>query len=230
MIDFSSSKKYLAPSLLSADFSRLHEEIKTVEAAGADCLHLDIMDGHFVPNLTFGPPLIKRIRKITTLPLDVHLMITNAEASYKQYIDAGADMISVHVEAVTHMHRLISAIKTEGIKAGVVLNPATPLTMLDEILSEVDYVLLMSVNPGFGGQSFIRSSIEKIKKLKARIHEQQNKNILIELDGGVNKDNLSELSQAGVDIFVAGSAVFKSKNIAQTMTTMKNILNQKIRG
>ncbi|HET9481943.1 MAG TPA: ribulose-phosphate 3-epimerase [Candidatus Polarisedimenticolia bacterium] len=197
----------LAPSILSADFSRLGEQIRSVEAAGVTMLHLDVMDGHFVPNLTIGPPVVASIRRATKLKLDVHLMIEHADAFLVPFIQAGADLISVHLEACPHLHRTIAEIKAKGRKAGIVLNPATTLDLLDDILPEADYVLLMSVNPGWGGQKFIPHVKDKIAALRSRIR-QRGLNTLIEVDGGVTKDNIASLAQAGADMIVAGSAVF----------------------
>lgn len=210
----------LAPSLLSADFVRLAEEIARVEAAGADWLHLDIMDGHFVPNLTFGPPVVAAIRKITKLPLDVHLMVTNPADLVEQFAAAGADWLTVHVETEPHLHRLVNRIRELGVKPAVTLNPATPVAQLDEILSEVDMVLVMSVNPGFGGQKFIPASLAKISRLKEKL-SQIGRPVLIEVDGGVNETTAPQLVQAGVDVLVAGSAVFGSRDLKATISTLK---------
>ena len=210
----------LAPSLLSADFVRLAEEIARVEAAGADWLHLDIMDGHFVPNLTFGPPVVAAIRKITKLPLDVHLMVTNPADLVDQFAAAGADWLTVHVETEPHLHRLVNRIRELGVKPAVTLNPATPVAQLDEILSEVDMVLVMSVNPGFGGQKFIPASLAKISRLKVKL-SQIGRPVLIEVDGGVNEATAPQLLQAGVDVLVAGSAVFGSRDLKATISTLK---------
>ena len=210
----------LAPSLLSADFVRLAEEIARVEAAGADWLHLDIMDGHFVPNLTFGPPVVAAIRKITKLPLDVHLMVTNPADLVEQFAAAGADWLTVHVETEPHLHRLVNRIRELGVKPAVTLNPATPVAQLDEILSEVDMVLVMSVNPGFGGQKFIPASLAKISRLKEKL-SQIGRPVLIEVDGGVNEATAPQLVQAGADVLVAGSAVFGSRDLKATISTLK---------
>lgn len=184
----------LAPSLLSADFVRLAEEIARVEAAGADWLHLDIMDGHFVPNLTFGPPVVAAIRKISKLPLDVHLMVSNPAELVEQFAAAGADWLTVHVETEPHLHRLVNQIRELGVRPAVTLNPATPVSQLDEILSEVDMVLVMSVNPGFGGQKFIPASLAKISRLKEKLN-QIGRPVLIEVDGGVNESTAPLLVQ-----------------------------------
>lgn len=217
-------KKLLAPSLLSADFLHLEDQIRLTEEAGADILHLDIMDGHYVPNLTFGPPFIEKIRKLTDLPLDVHLMITNPEETVNMYIDAGADWISVHPETVRHLHRLISHIKDQKVKAGAVLNPATPVSCLQDILPLLDYVLLMSVNPGFGGQRFIPDVLKKVDTF-LRLREQLGcPQVKLEMDGGINRANIAEISQAGVEIFVAGSAIYHSENIIETIHFMKKSL------
>ncbi len=197
----------LAPSILSADFSRLGEQIAAAEAGGARLLHLDIMDGHFVPNLTIGPPVVASVRGVTRLPLDVHLMIEEPDRYVEAFIRSGADMISVHQEAVPHLHRTVQLIRDSGAAAGVAINPATPLTAIAEILPDLDYVLLMSVNPGFGGQRFIPSVLPKVTALRASIDEV-GLPIRIEVDGGVGPDNIVELRRRGAEIFVAGSAVF----------------------
>ena len=200
------------PSLLAANFVRLAEDIAKVEAAGADWLHLDIMDGHFVPNLTFGPPIVAAIRKITKLPLDVHLMVTNPAALVDAFAAAGADWLTVHVETEPHLHRLVTHIRELGVRPAVVLNPATPLSSLEEILPEVDMVLVMSVNPGFGGQKFIHSSIDKIRRLKKQIIAV-NRDVLIEVDGGINVVTSPLVREAGAEVLVAGSAVFGNDDL-----------------
>ena len=204
----------VAPSILSADFSRLGEEIKAVEAAGADIIHVDVMDGHFVPNITIGPLIVEAARKSTNLPLDVHLMITNPELYIADFAKAGADYITVHVETAFHLNRLIQLIREhKGVKAAVSLNPATPLSSLDYILPELDMALIMSVNPGFGGQSFIPSAMDKIRRLRKRIDEL-GLTVELEVDGGVKPGNAAELAEAGADILVAGSAVFGTQDYA----------------
>lgn len=212
----------MAPSILSADFSRLGEEIKAVESGGADIIHVDVMDGHFVPNITIGPPVVESVRRITDLPLDVHLMIADADSYIDNFAKAGADWITVHVEACPHLHRTVHRIKELGKKAGVVLNPATPLATLEEILADVDLVMLMSVNPGFGGQSFIRSSLNKIRTLRAMIAER-GLTAGIEVDGGVSPATIEEVAGAGANIFVAGSAVFGQQDYAKVIKEMKDI-------
>ncbi|MGH9867770.1 MAG: ribulose-phosphate 3-epimerase [Candidatus Polarisedimenticolia bacterium] len=197
----------LAPSILSADFSRLAEEIQAVERAGVSLLHVDVMDGHFVPNLTIGPPVVRCVRAATSLKLDCHLMVEDPDRWIDPFAEAGADMISVHVEACRHLHRTVAAIRSSGREAGVVLNPATPLHALDGILADVDYVLLMSVNPGWGGQAFIPRVKDKVVDLRQRIDEA-GLSARIEVDGGVTRDNIATLAAAGADILVAGSAVF----------------------
>lgn len=197
----------IAPSILAADFARLGEEIAQVEAAGADLLHVDVMDGHFVPNLTIGPPVIKAIKAVTKLPLDVHLMVEQPDALLPDFIDAGSDNLTVHVEACRHLHRTIQSIKDAGVRASVVLNPATSLHALDEILSDVHMVLLMSVNPGFGGQRFLPATLDKIRALKAQIGERR-LSVAIEVDGGVKADNAAGICAAGADVLVAGTAIF----------------------
>ena len=197
----------IAPSILAADFARLGEEIAAVEAAGADLLHVDVMDGHFVPNLTIGPPVVKAVKAVTKLPLDVHLMVEQPDALLPDFIDAGSDNLTVHVEACRHLHRTIQSIKDAGVRASVVLNPATSLHALDEILPEVDMVLLMSVNPGFGGQRFLPATLDKIRTLRAQIEERRLP-VAIEVDGGVKADNAAEICAAGADVLVAGTAIF----------------------
>lgn len=210
----------IAPSILSADHARLGEEIRAVEAAGADWLHVDVMDGHFVPNLTFGPPIIKALRKVTSLPFDVHLMIERPELSLAQYRDAGADMITVHVEACVHLHRTLTQIRELGARPGVTLNPATPVSALVHVLDLVDNVLVMSVNPGFGGQTFIPSALDKVREL-AELKRVRGLQFHIEVDGGIAPDTIGEVAAAGADVFVAGSAVFGSKDYRATLALLR---------
>lgn len=210
----------IAPSILSADFSCLGEEVKKIELAGADLVHIDVMDGHYVPNITFGPPVIKAIRKITDLPFDVHLMIESPEKYIKEFVDAGADYITIHAESTVHLHRTIQLIKSYGIKAGVVLNPATSLNVLDYVLEELDMVLIMTVNPGFGGQSFIEGTKDKIKTLR-KIIDEKNLDIDIQVDGGIKIDNIGEVAACGANVFVAGSAIYGAKDIQATIVEMK---------
>lgn len=216
--------KMIAPSILSADFARLGEEVKAVEAAGADWIHADIMDGHFVPNITFGPMIVRAVRKVTRLPIDVHLMISEPDLYVPDFINAGADWISVHVETCIHLNRSVQQIKELGAKAGVVLNPATPLDYLEWILEDLDYVLIMSVNPGFGGQAFIPNSLQRIKKLRKMI-DDRGLQTLIEIDGGVNTATIADIAAAGTDVFVAGSAVFNSKSYSETISTFKRLIH-----
>lgn len=211
----------IAPSILSADFSRLLEHVKEVESAGVDYLHVDVMDGHFVPNISFGAPILKSLKGKTNLFMDVHLMIENPDLYIGDFVDAGADLINVHVEASTHIHRTIQLIKSYGVKAAVTLNPGTPLITLEEILPELDMVLLMSVNPGFGGQSYIKATTDKIRRLKAMIDEK-GLNCDIQVDGGINLNNVKEVIEAGANIFVAGSAIFNTENIAETVKAFRN--------
>ena len=215
--------KLLAPSILSADFSKLGEQIKEVEEAGADIIHLDIMDGRYVPNITFGMPVIESIRGLTKLPFDAHLMIVEPERYIKDFISAGCNMISFHPDASIHVHRTIDLIKSNGAKAGIVLNPATPVNVLDEIIYYIDYVLIMSVNPGFGGQKFIPQTLNKVFKLKRLMEEANREDVLIEIDGGIKIDNIKEVSLAGVNIFVSGSGVFKG-NIKENIRRMKELM------
>jgi ribulose-phosphate 3-epimerase len=210
----------IAPSILSADFSRLGEEIKAVEDAGADVIHIDVMDGHFVPAITIGPLVVKAARKVTQLPLDVHLMISEPDRYLQEFAEAGADWITVHVEACVHLHRTLHAIRKLGKKAGAVLNPATPLATLDYVLEDVDLVMLMSVNPGFGGQSFIESTLNKCRKLRAMLDEV-NPAAGIEIDGGVSPQTIKAIAEAGANIFVAGSAVYGQKDYAAVIREMK---------
>ncbi len=213
--------KIIAPSILSADFSRLGEEVRAVADAGADWIHIDVMDGHFVPNITMGPMVAEAVNRVTDLPLDVHLMIENPDRYIPDFTEAGADWISVHAEACTHLHRTVDLIRKSGARPGVALNPATSLETIKWVLEDLDFVLIMSVNPGFGGQSFIKSSLEKIRRLKQMIRER-NLSTLIQIDGGVNAGTIKTISDAGVDSFVAGSAIFKSDDYRKTITELKN--------
>ena len=197
----------LAPSILSADFARLGEEMAAVERGGAGVIHVDVMDGHFVPNITIGPPVVKALRKATALPLDCHLMIENAERYLDAFVDAGASWISLHVEALPHLERAVAYVKSRGAKAGVALNPATPLGALEEILPELDYVLVMSVNPGFSGQHFLPGSLDKVKRLRTEI-ERRSLKARIEVDGGIDETNVRAVVSAGAEVIVAGNAVF----------------------
>jgi len=214
-------KKIIAPSILSADLTKLGVEIKAVEHAGADWIHIDVMDGHFVPNITYGPIIVEASKRVTNLPLDVHLMIEKPDLIIPEFIKAGADLISVHPEACTHLNRTIRLIKENGIKAGVALNPATSLFSIDWILEYIDFILIMSVNPGFGGQTFIPNSLEKIAELKKRIQDR-GLSTLIQIDGGVNSKNILEIANAGADSFVAGSAIFGSKDYKATIEEFRN--------
>ena len=208
--------KLIAPSILSADFARLGDEIKAVEAAGADWIHVDVMDGHFVPNITIGPLIVEAVRSVTSLPIDVHLMIENPDDYIPAFAEAGASWISVHSETSVHLNRSVQLIRECGAKPGVVLNPATPIQTLEWIIEDVDYVLIMSVNPGFGGQAFIPNSIGKVKALRHMI-QSKNLNTPIQVDGGVNEKTIAGIAAAGADIFVAGSAIFGSKDYQKTI-------------
>jgi ribulose-phosphate 3-epimerase len=216
----------IAPSILSANFVRLEDEIKAVEKAGAHMLHIDVMDGHFVPNITLGYSVVEAIRKITRLPLDVHLMIENPDTFVKEFADAGADFLTVHAEACIHLHRTVQYIKQNGVKAGVSINPATPVLHLENILSDIDLVLLMSVNPGFGGQEFIPFTTGKIKAVRKMLSEA-GAAALIEVDGGIKIENAREIADAGADILVMGSAFFKSDNYYKTMETLNETLGNR---
>lgn len=206
----------LAPSILSADFARLLEDVKKVEKAGCEYLHIDVMDGHFVPNITLGPGIVKSLRKDVNMVFDAHLMIENPDKYIADFVDAGCDMIVVHQEACTHLHRTIQNIKSHNIKAGVSLNPGTPIETIKHVLDDVDMVLIMTVNPGFGGQSFIESMVEKIEELKALI-DSKNLNIDIQVDGGIKPENVNKVVKAGANIIVAGSAIFNSDDIEETV-------------
>ena len=212
--------KKIAPSILSADFSRLGEEIAAIEAGGADYVHVDVMDGHFVPNITIGPLIVQAARRVTQLPLDVHLMIADPDRYIPDFAEAGADIIVVHAEATHHLHRTVQLIKSLGKRAGVSLNPATPLNVLDYVLEDLDLVLLMTVNPGFGGQSFIDACLPKIQALRG-IMDRRGIEAELEVDGGVKTDNIARISHAGADVFVAGSAVFGSPDYAATIAELK---------
>lgn len=215
-------RKMIAPSILSADFSRLGEEIRAVEQAGADVIHIDVMDGCFVPNITIGPLVVSAVRRVTALPLDVHLMIADADRYIQDFAGAGADWITVHVEACPHLHRTIGQIKALGKKAGAVLNPATSLATLDWILPELDLVMLMSVNPGFGGQSFIESVLPKITRLRRRLDEIGS-SAGIEIDGGVSPATIAGIAEAGANIFVAGSAIFGRPDYQERIAELKRL-------
>ena len=212
----------IAPSILSADFTRLGDDVRAVDLAGADVIHVDVMDGHFVPNITFGPLVVKALRAVTTKELDVHLMISDPDAYVDAFAAAGADWITVHAETGVHLHRTIARIKDLGKRAGVVLNPATSLSTLDCILEDVDLVMVMSVNPGFGGQSFIPSSIEKIRRLRELV-DARRLDVDIEVDGGVSSTTISGIAAAGANVFVAGSAIFGSSDYAATIAQLRKL-------
>lgn len=213
----------IAPSILSADLSRLEQQIRLVEMGGADWIHCDIMDGHFVPNITFGPVLVKAVRKSTKLPVDVHLMIKNPDKYLEDFKDAGADHLLVHQEEVIHLNRTIMRIKELGMKAGVVINPATPVHTLRDIAEYIDILLIMSVNPGFGGQSFIPNSIRKIEEA-VELRKEFEADFRIEMDGGIDKNTIVPAYEAGIDVFVSGSSIFKADNITAATAELKNLV------
>ena len=215
----------ISPSILSADFTRLGEEIIAVEKAGADYIHIDVMDGHFVPNITIGPLVVKAAKKVTSLPLDVHLMITDPDKYIDDFIDAGSDILTVHVEATTHLNRTIAHIKEKGIKAGVSLNPSTPLSSLDHIMEYVDMVLLMSVNPGFGGQKFIPNTLQKIETLRSLI-DKNRLDIELNVDGGITINNIEQVAEAGANVFVSGSGIYGTPNYKETISLMKDLIRK----
>jgi len=215
----------LAPSILSADFARLGEQVTEVDRAGADYIHIDVMDGHFVPNITIGAPVVASIRPLTSLPLDVHLMIAHPELYISDFAASGADIITVHIEACTHLHRTIQSIKSLQIKAGVALNPATPLNTIEEIIPHVDLVLIMSVNPGFGGQSFIPTTLSKIANLRSMLDDGK-LNAELEVDGGVTIDNVRNIVKAGADVLVAGNSIFKdTEGISRALQKIREAVN-----
>ncbi|MCF8130273.1 MAG: ribulose-phosphate 3-epimerase [Deltaproteobacteria bacterium] len=212
--------KKISPSILSADFTRLGEEIRAVEKAGADYLHIDVMDGHFVPNITIGPLVVKAARPVTDMPFDVHLMISEPDLYIEEFAKAGADIISVHAEAAIHLHRTLNYIRDCGARSAVALNPATPISVLDHVLTELDMVLIMSVNPGFEAQKFIPEVISKIKSLREKI-DRLGLDIEIEVDGGINQNTIGSVSKAGADVFVAGSAIYHSKDYGETIRGLR---------
>ncbi len=216
---------HIAPSILSADFAHLADEIASVEAAGADLLHVDVMDGHFVPNLTIGPPIVESLRKVTALPLDVHLMVTNPDTCIPDFAQAGANYLTVHTETCPHLHRTIQCIKELGVKAGVTLNPSTSLSALEEVVADVDLVLIMSVNPGFGGQAFIPACLDKIRRARQLI-DRTGSHALLEVDGGIKVENAGDVLKAGADVLVAGSAIFRSPNYADTIAAFRTVARE----
>lgn len=221
----SSTTVHIAPSILSADFAHLADEIAAVEAAGADLLHVDVMDGHFVPNLTIGPPIVESLRKVTALPLDVHLMVTNPDAAIPDFAQAGANYLTVHTETCPHLHRTIQSIKEHGVKAGVTLNPSTSLSTLEEVVADVDLVLIMSVNPGFGGQTFIPTCLDKLRRARQLI-DRTGSRALLEVDGGIKVENAGDVLQAGANVLVAGSAIFRSPNYTDTIAAFRTVARE----
>ncbi len=215
----------IAPSILSADFTRLGEEINDVEKAGADYIHIDVMDGHFVPNITIGPMIVKAARRVTDLPLDVHLMISEPDYFIEDFAEAGASIITVHAEALNHLHRTIHLIRDKGVRPGVVLNPATPLGVVEYVLDQLDIVVLMTVNPGFEAQKFIPEVIPKIRRLRKMVNDL-NLSLEIEVDGGIDPENIGRVSLAGADVFVAGSAIYYSKDYKETISLMRERMSE----
>jgi len=213
-------KRKIAPSILSANFATLGADIRKVEEAGAGLIHVDVMDGHFVPNITIGPLIVSAIRPVTRLPLDVHLMIEHPEHYIEAFARAGADYLTVHVEACPHLHRVLQAIRALGVKAGVALNPHTPVTVVSEVLDMVDLILVMSVNPGFGGQSFIPRALDKLRAVRRMLQEANQTRIEVEVDGGVKAENIREIAEAGAELLVAGSAIFKAPDPAAAVRAM----------
>jgi len=218
-------QKLIAPSILSADFTRLGEEIRAVERAGADWIHIDVMDGHFVPNITMGPLVVEAVRRVTDLPLDVHLMIEHPDRFIADFAKAGADYIAVQAEACTHLNRTLQMIREADVKAGAALNPATPLSAVEWVLEMVDFVLIMSVNPGFGGQAFIENSLDKIRTLRALLDEK-GRGTLIQVDGGVNEKTIQRVAGAGADVLVAGSAIYGSGDYAETIRRFRGLMDE----
>lgn len=218
-----SHRKIIAPSILSADFSNLSQQIRSVEIGGADWIHCDVMDGKFVPNLTFGPVIIQAVRKTTKLPIDVHLMIKNPDALLEKFVESGADWITVHQEEVVHLNRTLTTIHELGAKAGVAINPSTPISTLTEIINIADMILVMSVNPGFGGQKFINNSFKKIEELVS-LRKDSSANFLIEVDGGIGMENIKDLSNVGCDVFVIGNSIYGKDNITAATVELKNLI------
>jgi ribulose-phosphate 3-epimerase len=214
----------ISPSILTADLSNIEKQIRFLEEGGSDFIHLDVMDGHFVPNITFGPMMVKTIKRLTKIPLDVHLMISNPDKYIEKFIEAGADYLTIHQEATIHLDRSINFIKNLGVKAGVSLNPSTPVDLLDDVLNIVDMVLIMSVNPGFGGQKFIENSLQKISRLKEKI-DKIKPDILIEVDGGININNVNAIVNHGANVLVIGNSIFESGNVPEAVKLFKNKVN-----
>ena len=218
------SSPKLAPSILSADFARLGEQVQRVAQAGADYIHVDVMDGHFVPNITIGPLIVEALRPVTPLPLDVHLMIENPDRYIDAFVKAGADILTVHVEACVHLHRTVQAIKEKGIRAGVALNPHTPLVSVEEILPDVDLILIMSVNPGFGGQRLIPGALDKLRRTRELLADKELSQVEVEVDGGIKLDNIGRVAEAGAQIIVSGSGIFGAPDPAEMVRQMKQVL------